>query len=245
MDPYAILQGLCRQTTPVRRVQLGLNWTSVEVEGSGLCFSPLDVPRTLSWPGTLVGRPACELATWLDHWNMAEAVIGQATVNALINHRNPLLADAQPLQSDAPPHLRVFQHFRSQVKDKKVVVIGRYPFLDQLWADVNYQCVERRPQAGDLPDAAAEKILPDADWVFITASSLANKTLPRLLDLAWGREVVLMGPSLPWIEQWRDFGVTHLAGVAVRDESALSQVVAEGGGTRLFADAVAYHLLSL
>ena len=80
--------------------------------------------------------------------------------------------------------------------------------------------------------------------MFITASSLANKTLPRLLDLAWGREVVLMGPSLPWVEQWRDFGVTHLAGVATCNNDVLWQVVAEGGGTRLFAEAVEYRLLS-
>jgi len=54
-----------------------------------------------------------------------------------------------------------------------------------------------------------------------------------------------MGPSLPWLAGWREFGVDYLAGVRVRDAAAARQVVAEGGGTRLFAEAVEYAVLEL
>ena len=54
-----------------------------------------------------------------------------------------------------------------------------------------------------------------------------------------------MGPSLPWLYDWRHFGVDYLAGVQVLDADAARQVVAEGGGTRLFQGPVEYALLAL
>ncbi len=245
MELYQQLLQRVTGNDTVARVQLGLNWSSVEVAGTGLCFSPLDVPRTLSWPGTLAGRSCQELASWLFNWNTAEAVVGLATFNAVVNHDNPLLQDALPLTGAAPGHLRVFEYFHAQVQKQNVAVIGRYPGISQVWPDIQFQCIEKRPQQDDFPDAAAEWLLPEADWVFITASSIANKTLERLLTLARGAKVVLMGPSLPWLELWGDYGVDYLAGVQILNSAALWQVVAEGGGTRLFADAVQYALLPL
>lgn len=248
MDLYTLLQRRAGIAAPVRQVQLGLNWTAVEVQGIGLGFSPVDAPRTLPWSGTLRGRSAADLVGWLSSWEPAEAAVALATANAVINHDNSLLAAAILLKGDllqncAPGHLRVFEHFTSQVQQQRVVVIGRYPGLDALWSGVDFRCIERRPQGQDLPDTAAEYVLPEADWVFITASSIANKTLPRLLQLSRHAQVVLMGPSLPWLEEWRGFGVNYLAGINVCDADALWPVVAEGGGTRLFAGPVQYHLL--
>lgn len=242
---YARLLAAVPEAATVKRVMLGLNWSAVQADSIGLCFSPSEAPRTLSWPGTLSGRPAAELAAWLSHWEPADAAVALASLNAAVNAHNPLLAEAQRLKGDAPGHLRVFEHFTAQVQGSRIAVIGRYPGLDQLWRGIPYQCIERRPQPGDLPDTAAEFVLPKADWVFITASSIANKSLPRLLELARDAKVVLMGPSLPWLALWHDYGVDYLAGVRVVDENALWSVVAEGGGTRLFDGAVEYCLHSL
>lgn len=233
---------------PVERVLLGLNWTLAEVQGAlGFAFSPRQVPRTLSWAGTLRGQSSDQLRPWLLSWDAAESAVGLAVLNASINRpANPYQQKATPLkQPGIPGHLQVFAHFRPQLEGKKVVVIGHYPKLDQLWSDLPYHCLERHQQGEDLPDAAAEYLLPEADWVFITASSLANKTLPRLLALSRQATVVLMGPSLPWFTGWQDFGVNYLAGVRVLDAPAVSNVVAEGGGTRLFAGPVEYALLGL
>lgn len=86
---------------------------------------------------------------------------------------------------------------------------------------------------GILSDTAADYILPHADWVFITASSIANKTLPHLLSLTKNARVVLMGPSLPWSFEWAEFGVSYLAGVDVCDRGKLVEIASEGGGTRI------------
>lgn len=242
---YQRMLNTLKADTPVKRVQLGLNWTAVHAGGIGLCFSPVDVTRTLTWPGTLSGRNGTELASWLLSWNTAEAAVGLATLNAITNRNNPLCRDAVILRNNAPGHLRVFEHFRPLLGNASVIVIGHYPGLDQIWSDLHYRIIEKRPQAGDLPDTAAEWLLPDADWVFISASSIANKSVGRLLALAHNAKVVLMGPSLPWLDMWYDYGVDYLAGINVVNTDALWQVVAEGGGTRLFAGAVEYALLPL
>lgn len=243
---YDWLLGYMGNVAPVQRVCLGLNWTLAEVgDNLGFAFSPRQVPRTLSWAGTLKGQSSETLGAWLLSWNDAEAAVGLAVLNASINTPSGCAAQAQPLAGNAPGHLQVFAHFGPQLQGRKVVVIGHYPGLERLWQDLPYTCLERQQQEGDLPDSAAEYLLPDADWVFISASSIANKTLPRLLELSRQAQVVLMGPSLPWLHGWRLWGVDYLAGVRLLDADAALQVVLEGGGTRLFSGAVQYALLPL
>lgn len=246
-DLYAQLLRCTQQPAQVSKVILGLNWTLAEValdggKSYGLCFSPQDAPRVLTWPGTLVGKPAAELGPWLSHWDACEAAVGGAVSNAVINHRSASLAQAQllPAVAHIPPHLAVFAHFAPHVQGTKVVVIGSYPGLEASGLLGDFTCLERRPRPGELPDTAAESILPQAEWVFITASSIANKTLPRLLTLSARARVVLMGPSVPWLYNWQAYGVDYVAGVAIKDPEALSQTLIEGGGTRIFSQGVGY-----
>ena len=64
------------------------------------------------------------------------------------------------------------------------------------------RCFERRPLGGDLPDQAGEYLLGRQDCVCITGSAVANKTLPRLLELSRSAYVVLVGPSVPLAPLW-------------------------------------------
>jgi uncharacterized protein len=231
--------------SPLQRVQLGLQWTVAESNSVGLCFSPVDVPRTLPWPGTLVGKPVREVCEWLYSFDPAEASVAVAALNSLVNTQdNACATRAESLANLAgPAHLRVFSHFAKQLRGANVVVVGRYPGLERAFADLHYTCIERRANPDTLPDLASEYVLPEADYVFLTASAIANKSLPRLLELSQEACVVLMGPSLPWLADWADFGVDDLAGVVVNDTTLAWQVAAEGGGTRLFEGAVDYRLL--
>jgi uncharacterized protein len=248
---YPLLRERATSCAQISQVTISLNWTLAttqqqSAQGYGLCFSPVDAPRTLAWPGTLVGRAANELIGWLESWDFCQAAVGAAVVNAVINSGSSLAARAQVLEPSetVPGHLAVFDYFAPLVQGANVVVIGSYPVLQSFKAFGPYQCIERRPRNGELPDSAAEFLLPQADWVFITASAIANKTLPRLLSLSRQAKVVLMGPSLPWMEEWADFGVDYLAGVEINDAAYLAQVVAEGGGTRIFGRAVHYAVLA-
>jgi len=228
-------------------VVMGLVWTLCRGrEGMGLAMTPAAAPRTLPWPGTLVGRPLAELAAWLRDWDPHAATLGLAAVNAVINTPdNRLLARARPLAGAGPGNLAVFAHFLPLLGGRRVVVIGRYPGLDALARDFDLVVLERRPGPGDLPDPACEYLLPAADWVFLTASSLANKTFPRLAELARNATTVLMGPGVPWLAELAEFGIDYLAGVQVSDGALLRRTLAEGGGTRLFEAGVRYALAPL
>lgn len=245
-DIYDLLIDKIQSDIPIQKIVLGLSWSFAEAflpnqENSiGLCFSPTTTSRILDWPGTTTQRKTAELACWIKSWDAAQAVVGLAAINAVINASAAALNEAIPIINTAPGHLKVFAHFKSRIINKKITVIGRYPGLDKIWSDISYRCIERNPQAGDLPDTAAEYILPESEWVFITASSIANKSLPRLLELSRNAQIVLMGPSLPWMHEWTEFGVDYLAGVKINNPTYLQQVVAEGGGTRLFDGGVEY-----
>lgn len=248
-NPRALYDLMLDRLPDDRRIHsltLGLTWTLSRVgECTGLAMSPEIPSRTLSWAGSLQGRAAKDVAAWVRAWQPHEAAVGMATLNALLNADNPLLASATPMYANGPANLSVFEHFRDQIAGKRVMVIGRYPGLDSLRVEAELTVIERTPGADDLPDPAAEYLLPESDWVFLTASSLTNKTFPRLAELARDAKLVLMGPTTPWLSELSEYGVDYLAGVSVRDPDSLQQTVAEGGGTRIFDTGVQYSLVDL
>jgi uncharacterized protein (DUF4213/DUF364 family) len=205
-------------------------------------MSPAIPTRTLPWSGTLVRKSIADLAGWLNSWNPYEATVGLAAINAAINARSGLIENATAIGSG---NLAVFEHFLPLVRGRKVAVIGRYPGLAKYEKETELTIIERQPGDRDLPDPAAEYILPGADWVFLTATSIANKTFPRLVELSRNAKLVLMGPTVPWLEEFKEMGIDYLAGVEVTDPLALKQTIAEGGGVRIFETGVRYRVLAL
>src|SRR5262245_33637789 len=112
--------------------------------------------------------------------------------------------------------------------------------MERLSGEIELSVLERQPGEGDLPDPACEYVLPRSDWVFITASSIPNKTFPRLAELARDAQTVLMGPGTPWLPELAEFGIDYLAGTRVVDCDALRRTIAEGGGVRIFGGGVRY-----
>ena len=124
-------------------------------------------------------------------------------------------------------------------------MVGRYPGIERYAEQLNLSIIERQPQLSDYPDPACEFLLPDADWVFLTASSITNKTFPRLAELAQHATTVLMGPTVPWLPELHEFAIDYLAGVEVVDPVKLYRTAAEGGGVNIFKDAVRYRIVDL
>jgi len=242
---YNLLLDSSQTTALVEEIIIGLTWTLCRAEGIGLCMSPGQPTRTLPWSGTLVNKPIADLTPWVRSWDSYQATVGMAAINAVINSASPLIEKAEPLSANALANLAVFEHFLPLITGKRVVVIGRYPGLAQYERRTEITVIERQPSGQDLPDPACEYLLPEADWVFLTATSIANKTFPRLVELSQNAELVLMGPTVPWLPDLADMGIDYLAGVAVRQKETLRQTIAEGGGTRIFDTGVQYCVLKL
>lgn len=242
---YNILVESSKTNTLIQEIIIGLTWTYCQADGIGLCMSPGQPTRTLPWSGTLVNMTVADLVPWLESWDSYQATVAMAAINAVINSKSPLLSSSVPLSPSSSPNLAVFEHFLPLIRGKRVVVIGRYPGLVEYEQEVDLTVLERQPTAQDLPDTACEYLLPEADWVFLTATSIVNKTFPRLVELSQNAKLVLMGPTLPWLPDLADMGIDYLAGVAVTNPIGLRQTIAEGGGTRIFDVGVEYRVLKL
>lgn len=244
---YELLLDHCSSEAVVDNLMIGLVWTICKTKdqrGIGLAMSPGQATRTLPWSGNLTGKPISDLAAWILDWNPYQATVAMAAINSCINSR-PLPESVVLQPADDHANLAVFEHFLPQLHHKKVVVIGHYPGIERYQDLMQLSVLEKQPAAGDLPDSACEFLLPTADWVFLTASSLPNKTFPRLAELAWNAKTVLMGPTVPWLPQLHEFGIDYLAGVDITDPQALYHTAAQGGGVKIFNQGLRYRIAEL
>jgi uncharacterized protein (DUF4213/DUF364 family) len=241
---YELLLDASNNKQTINRLVIGQVWTVCQANHSGLAMSPPLATRTLPWAGTLQNKPLTELTSWIIDWDFFKATVGLSAINSSLNHLPPL--PGIRLEPDSgKANLAVFDYFFPKIKDSNIVVIGHYPGIECYYSQYNIKVIERQPVGKDYPDSAAEFLIPEADWVFITATSLANKTFPRLIELATHAKTVLMGPSTPWLTELSEFGIDYLVGVDVVDDDLLFQTAAEGGGVRIFDQSVRYKAVDL
>ena len=99
-------------------------------------------------------------------------------------------------------------------RGKNVAVIGHFPFVDAARpAFANFWVLEKHPQPGDHDATMAHALLPQADLVAVTATTLLNGTLAGILNLCRSDAlVILLGPTTPFAPSLFDCGIDILAG---------------------------------
>ncbi len=207
---------------------VGRNWTVVDSGWMGLAMTYRgdSIGTTLKPPHA--GRRLSDMAACLKSWNLYEASLGMAAVNSYYNTPERVGSWLnKPL--DAIRGSGALTDLLNSISGKKVVVIGHFPNMKAMAERCDLTVLERNPQDGDLPDSAAEYVLPEQDFVFITGMTVTNKTLPRLLVLSTQATVVLMGPSVPLAPWWFEQGVDVLAGMIVVDPAQAWRYCQEGG----------------
>lgn len=220
---------------------IGIHWTLVRSEATGMALTPFDRGKGHGSGGfatsgigrRIAGMPVRELAGFVKSWNPFEASLGLAAINSVLNapaRVEKMLDGLLPVQSQS----NAFLQYRDSLRGKRVAVIGRFPDLEQLGSICRLTVLERMPGNDDLPDPACEYVLPEQDFVFITATALINKTLPRLLELSRNAFTFLVGPSTPFAPALYGHGIDVLAGTVVIDQSSLWQAVKEGATWGIF-----------
>ena len=212
----------------------GLNWFLVRSVGVGVAMRPLEAAGALRNAGHLKGMKLRDLALWLKSWNEYEAAMGLAAINSALNALEVVRRNWGKRLNESQEQ-DVFTSMRDEMRGKRVAVIGHFQGLEPLAEICRLSVLERRPQAGDLPDYASEYILPEQDIVIMTATTLINKTMPRLVALSQGTRIVVAGPSTPLHPLMFDYGIDVLGGLLVEDEDGVWRTVAEGGQKELFS----------
>ncbi|WP_035690674.1 DUF2478 domain-containing protein [Azospirillum halopraeferens] len=206
----------------VTRVVVGPKWILLETaEGRmGLTARPAaatgEPPPPEHWAGSSLALLAAQAAR---SWDPLEAAVGMAAVNAHYNRPD--------LEGEATNGLDRFAG-----GDGRVVVVGGFPQIEQRLPGA--LVVDMAPKPGQYPEAASEWLLPGADGAVVTASTLANRTLPRLLTAARGVPVALVGPGTPMTERLFDYGIHTLSGFVASDSGDVCRVILAGGSSRQF-----------
>jgi uncharacterized protein (DUF4213/DUF364 family) len=232
----------------IERVVVGLFFTGVKLSNgtAGTCATPIkSIPEAvccpssamaMPFPGKLRGRRAADLAREALSGHGIRRTIGIATVNALADfcwQRRP--------HPDVELRSGIDAFDATDIRDDdKVVVVGAFvPFRKELKRRGRaFLVLEQDPvtlRADELPffrpaEQAAE-ILPDADVVLITGSTLVNNTLERLLAFARpDAHVTIVGPTVGMLpDAFLARGAEVLGCVRITEPDAFLDLLAEGG----------------
>ncbi len=213
-----------------RQLYLGQTWTFAVIENeagqvrSGLAATPaseLVEAHPVFSPGSypVGGLDPLEVAALAVQPDPVGTAVGLATINALLEPDAARLEDV-----DAADWL--VEHGRG----RRMVMVGRFPFIDELEPVVGQlQVLELGPQPGEYPASEAPRLIPQAEIIAITSSTLVNHSLDDLLALAQpATRVMLLGPSTPLSPVLFEFGVDLLSGVQVIDLAVVLDAVSRG-----------------
>lgn len=212
----------------------GLSWFLVRSAGTGVAMRPRGLDGPVRDAGKIAGMKLRDLAAWVKSWNFYEAAMGLAAINSALNARQAVVANCGVLLDESRTQ-DVFTCLEDNLRGKRVAVIGHFHNIERLREICELSILERIPGPGDIPDPACEYILPEQDIVVMTATTLINKTMPRLLQLSRNAVVVVAGPSTPLHPLLFEHGVDLLGGLIVDDQPSVWRAVAEGGREALFS----------
>ncbi|GAH20290.1 unnamed protein product, partial [marine sediment metagenome] len=177
------------------------------------------MPPPIKEAGNLTQKSVIELCNYANSDCLLQASVGMAAINSALE------VDLNKCQS-----INAAEVLYEKGKNKKVVVVGHFPFVNklreltkELWV------VERKPQSGDIPASEAKRVIPQADVIAITGTALINGTMGELLSWCPKESIVMvLGATTPLSPVWFDYGVNLVSGTRVIDPELVLRFVSEG-----------------
>lgn len=94
--------------------------------------------------------------------------------------------------------------------------------------------IEASPRPGEFPTGAMDLLLPGCAAAVVASSTLINRSAPRILRLAHGSRLALVGPVTPLSPRLYHYGAEILGGLVVHDAAGLAGAVRAGAMPREF-----------
>jgi uncharacterized protein (DUF4213/DUF364 family) len=212
---------------PVRQVLVGAFWTAVVLStdpprcGLSSTLRPASHPGGPPVPqaGRLLKHSGRELAGLLRSHSILEASIGMAAFNALLD-----------VDEGNCTEVNAREVILARGVSKRVAIVGHFPFVERVrQAAAECWVLELHPRPGDLAAPWANQVLPEADVVAMTGTSLINHTFDELIGLCSPDAfVILLGGSAPLTPVLFECRVDAVAGTRVVDTKAAVQAVSQG-----------------
>jgi uncharacterized protein (DUF4213/DUF364 family) len=211
-------------------LRVGAYWVVVQTSaGAGMASAlrseeHLRGHQPIGGAGRLLECTPMELSGLLRSHSPPEAAVGLAAANAMLGPAEPNLTEEKALAV-----------LRQRGRGKRVAMIGHFPFVDELRATCGKLWVSERGinrQSDDLGEEAMDQLLPAADVVAVTATTVLNRTLPQVLRRVRPDAFLMMlGPSTPLTPRLFDFGFDVLCGTVIDDPQSVLLAVSQGAVT--------------
>jgi len=216
------------QDAPVREVRTCVFWTAVITRHCGLASTlrPEELPHghgRVRGVGRLLDKSGLELAEYARSDHPLEASIGVAAINSLLE-----------IEESRCVELNAADLLVERGRGARVALVGHFPFIPRLReAAGTLWVIEKRPRGDELPAEAAPEVIPQADVVAITGTTLINHTFESLMALCRPESfVLLLGPSAPLSPVLFDHGVDVICGTQVVDAEAVLRCISQGASFR-------------
>lgn len=204
----------------VRDIVCGPRWLMVQgPAGAGLAYLPRSAKELLPRLPQFKRKNLRQLAQLSQSWDPLEMALGIAAINAHYNRFD--------LNGDMGNGAETFGH-----EAGRVVVIGAFPGLADALA--NPQVIENEPRPGEYPTIAMDTLLPGCAAAVVASSTIINRTLPRILRLAHGSRVALVGPAAPLTPRLYHYGIEVIGGLIITDPTGLAAAIRAGAMPREF-----------
>ena len=214
-----------------RAVRVGPFWTVVHTSlGAGMASTMTTEAHPhqrlpVADAGHLHRRGPIELTHLLRSPSPIEAAVGLATINALIGFPKGELTTEKAVDI-----------LLEKGCGKTVAMIGRFPFTESLRPVCDRLMVFERGRTKTQGDYTAEELphmLPSAEIVAITATTLLNGTLGDVLQhVAPDAWTMMLGPSTPMAPCLFEHGFDALCGTVIDDVKAVLAAVTQGAVTK-------------
>lgn len=150
--------------------------------------------------------------------NYFETGIGLATLNSLIkvNENKVIKENGKNLLIE-------------KGRNKNVAVIGHFPFVEKMGKEFKqFHVFDKKPILNDLPEDKIPELLPEAEVVAITGSTLVNHSFENVMKhISKNAFVIMLGPSTPNSEILFDYGIDVICGSIVIDKEAATNDLVE------------------
>ncbi|QKG29956.1 DUF364 domain-containing protein [Campylobacter sp. RM16187] len=231
----------------VERVVIGLFFTGVKLSNGicGISYTPLkDIPGAVCCPSQAEAMP---LSGRLKDKNVnfflkdikSSSVLKKTIAIAVINALSQTCFEANPksynIKFDADPFDEI-----DITKDSFSIIVGALvPYMKfMIKNERNFNILEldksvlkENELKHYLPTGEAKNVVPMADNLIITGTTLINDTLEELLSMKKpGANVIVVGPTVSMLPKAMfDRGATHVGGVYVTRPDELLDILAEAG----------------
>ncbi|MFC2091861.1 Rossmann-like domain-containing protein [Elusimicrobiota bacterium] len=209
----------------IEHVSIGVFLTAVFGKRCGLATTMKDVkPKNgacrIANAGSLQQLSSRELSNYVLSSNLLEASVGMAAVNSCL----------PDVSADLCCDINAYNIIVKHGAGKVIAVIGHFPFVSRL-KDIakKLYVFSQSPVEGDLFPEDEPELLPRADVVAITGTSLINHTFSDILSfIKKDAYRIILGPSVPLTRILFDYGIDAVCGAIVYDANALIKSLDQG-----------------